>query len=82
SLEKKTDKLKAGVAGAIAIGSLTQYTGSGTHHVAVGIGGYEGSSALAGGYTYAISAQTTIRGTVAYDSEGDFGFGASVGHSW
>ncbi|MGL5014410.1 MAG: YadA C-terminal domain-containing protein [Bacteroidales bacterium] len=82
SLEKKTDKLKAGVAGAIAIGSLTQYTGSGTHHVAVGIGGYEGASALAGGYTYAISAQTTIRGTVAYDSEGDFGFGASVGHSW
>lgn len=81
-LEKKTDKLKAGVAGANAIGSLTQYTGNGTHHVAVGIGGYDGASALAGGYTYAISAQTTIRATVAYDSEGDFGFGASVGHSW
>lgn len=81
-LEKKTDKLKAGVAGANAIGSLTQYTGNGTHHVAVGIGGYDGASALAGGYTYAISAQTTVRATVAYDSEGDFGFGASVGHSW
>ncbi|MGL5013786.1 MAG: YadA C-terminal domain-containing protein, partial [Bacteroidales bacterium] len=63
SLEKKTDKLKAGVAGANAIGSLTQYTGNGTHHVAVGIGGYEGASALAGGYTYAISAQTTVRAT-------------------
>lgn len=81
-LEEKTDKLKAGVAGANAIGSLTQYTGNGTHHVAVGIGGYEGASALAGGYTYAISSQTTVRATVAYDSEGDFGFGASVGHSW
>lgn len=81
-LEKKTDKLKAGVAGANAIGSLTQYTGNGTHHVAVGIGGYDGANAIAGGYTYAISAQTTIRATVAYDSEGDFGFGASVGHSW
>lgn len=82
SLEKKTDKLKAGVAGANAIGSLTQYTGNGTHHVAVGIGGYEGASALAGGYTYAISHNTTVRVTVAYDSEGDFGYGASVGHSW
>ncbi|MGL4751631.1 MAG: YadA C-terminal domain-containing protein [Aeromonadaceae bacterium] len=81
-LEKKTDRLKAGIAGANAIGSLTQYTGSGTHHVAVGIGGYDGASALAGGYTYAISAQTTVRVTVAYDSEGDFGYGASVGHSW
>lgn len=81
-LEKKTDKLKAGVAGANAIGSLTQYTGNGTHHVAVGIGGYDGASALAGGYTYTISVNTTVRATVAYDSEGDFGFGASVGHSW
>lgn len=81
-LEEKTDKLKAGIAGAHAVASLTQYTGNGTHHVAVGIGGYEGASALAGGYTYAISSQTTVRATVAYDSEGDFGFGASVGHSW
>ncbi|MGL4998527.1 MAG: YadA C-terminal domain-containing protein [Cetobacterium sp.] len=81
-LEKKTDKLKAGVAGANAIGSLSQYTGNGTHHVAVGVGGYDGANAIAGGYTYAISKNTTIRATVAYDSEGDFGFGASVGHSW
>lgn len=82
SLEKKTDKMKAGIAGSTAIASLTQYTGNGTHHVAVGIGGYDGASALAGGYTYAISVNTTIRGTIAYDSEGEFGFGASVGHSW
>lgn len=82
SLEKKTDKMKAGIAGSTAIASLTQYTGNGTHHIAVGIGGYDGASALAGGYTYAISVNTTIRGTVAYDSEGEFGFGASVGHSW
>lgn len=82
SLEKKTDKLKAGVAGATAIASLTQYVGNGTHHVAVGIGGYDGASALAGGYTYAFSANTTIRATVALDSEDEIAFGASVGHSW
>ncbi|MGL5085681.1 MAG: YadA-like family protein [Clostridium sp.] len=82
SVEKKTEKLKAGVASATAIATLTQYTGSGTHHIAVGVGGYDGASALAGGYTYAVSYNTTIRTTVALDSEKELAFGASVGHSW
>lgn len=82
SLEKKTDKLKAGVAGATAIASLTQYTGNGTHHIAVGVGGYDGASALAGGYTYAVSSSTTVRATIALDSENEIAVGASVGHSW
>ncbi|MGL4520507.1 MAG: YadA C-terminal domain-containing protein [Phocaeicola sp.] len=82
SIEKKTDKLKAGVAGATAIASLTQYTGNGSHHIAVGVGGYDGASALAGGYTYAVSSSTTVRATIAIDSEKEIAVGASVGHSW
>ena len=81
-LYEKTDKLKAGIAGATAIASLSQYVGSGSHHFAVGVGGYDGESALAAGYTYAVSPETTLRIALALDSQDELAYGASVGHSW
>ncbi|WP_429216867.1 YadA C-terminal domain-containing protein [Aeromonas veronii] len=81
-LYEKTDKLKAGIAGATAIASLSQYVGSGSHHFAVGVGGYDGESALAAGYTYAVSPETTLRIALTLDSQDELAYGASVGHSW
>lgn len=81
-VEKKVDKMKGGIASATAIATLVSPTYAGDHSVAVGIGGYDGASAVAMGYTYRFNKNTAAKVAAAIDSENEFSYGASVGMSW
>lgn len=81
NVEKDVKNLKAGVAGAIAIGML-DVPAYGTHGVGVAVGGYESASALAVGYTVRFNERTNGKVAVALDSANNASYGASVGYSW
>lgn len=81
-MEQATEQLKAGIAGASAIGSLAQPNGFGEKHFAMALAGYDSEYAVAASLSRVVDPQTTFRGIVALDSSNDLTWGASVGYTW
>jgi hypothetical protein len=68
----------------VAVGVAEEYAAefAGGVAVGVGLGGYDGQSALALGGSYRVNPTTIVRGSVASGSASKTAVGVGVGFSW
>ncbi|WP_256675955.1 YadA-like family protein [Pseudomonas sp. SCB32] len=82
-LSKQDDELSAGIAGAIAIASLSQPIVNGGSTTAVGVGHYNGQSAVSVGVSHMSNdGKWTTKLGGSTDTQGRFSAGGSVGYNW
>ena len=82
-MQKMNKELRAGIAGAIAIGSLYQNTIPGKKTISAGIGSFKGQNAVAVGYSrLSDNGRVGIKANLSINSSGDAGAGASIGYTW
>ncbi|QNS16003.1 YadA C-terminal domain-containing protein [Mannheimia bovis] len=82
-LDKTKRKLKAGVAGAVAVANIPQVTQAGANLLGVGVGNYNGESAIAVGYSKASDNNKVIlKMSAGATTQGDYTFGAGMGYQW
>ncbi|QIW16874.1 adhesin [Pasteurellaceae bacterium RH1A] len=82
-LRKADKKLRGGIAGATAIANIPQVTQTGANLVGVGVGSYNGQSAVAVGYSkLSDNNKVIIKFSGAATTQGDYNFGAGVGYQW
>ncbi|WP_052461932.1 YadA family autotransporter adhesin, partial [Necropsobacter massiliensis] len=80
----KVDKdLRAGIAGATAIGFLQRPNAPGRSIVSVGVGSYRGESAVAVGYARnSYNNKISIKVGAGINSRNDVNWGGSIGYQW
>ncbi|OOF79396.1 adhesin [Rodentibacter caecimuris] len=82
-LRKADKKLRGGIAGATAIANIPQVTQPGANVVGVGVGNYNGQSAVAVGYSKLSDNNKVIfKMSGAATTQGDFNVGAGIGYQW
>ncbi|MFR0692842.1 YadA-like family protein [Enterobacterales bacterium AE_CKDN230030158-1A_HGKHYDSX7] len=82
-LGEQDDRLSAGIAGAIAMASLPQPLVNGGSTTAVGLGNFNGQSALSVGLSHTSNdGKWTTKLGAATDTQGQFSVGAGVGYNW
>ena len=82
-MQKMNKELRAGIAGAIAIGSLYQNTIPGKKTISAGIGSFKGQNAVAVGYSrLSDNGRVGMKANLSINSSGDAGAGASIGYTW
>lgn len=81
-IDKLEDKMRGAMANAMAAASLVAPTGAGNNSLAVGLGGYDGANSMALGYTRNINDTVSVKTVVAYGSESEFSYGASMGFNF
>ena len=82
-MQKMNKELRAGIAGAIAIGSLYQNTIPGKETISAGIGSFKGQNAVAVGYSrLSDNGRVGMKANLSINSSGDAGAGASIGYTW
>ncbi|WGE43956.1 YadA family autotransporter adhesin [Actinobacillus equuli] len=81
---RKTDrKLRAGIAGAVAVANIPQVTKAGGTMVGAGVGNYNGQSAVAVGFSrLSDNNRVIIKGSAGATTQGDFNVGAGIGYQW
>ncbi|WP_373100435.1 MULTISPECIES: YadA family autotransporter adhesin [Pasteurellaceae] len=81
---RKTDrKLRAGIAGAVAIANIPQVTQPGANLVGMGVGNYNGQSAVAVGYSKLSDNNKVIfKVSAGATTQGDYNVGAGIGYQW
>ena len=82
-MQKMNKELRAGIAGAIAIGSLYQNTIPGKKTISAGLGSFKGQNAVAVGYSrLSDNGRVGMKANISINSSGDAGAGASIGYTW
>ena len=82
-MQKMNKELRAGIAGAIAIGSLYQNTIPGKETISAGLGSFKGQNAVAVGYSrLSDNGRVGMKANISINSSGDAGAGASIGYTW
>ena len=82
-MQKMNKELRAGIAGAIAIGSLYQNTIPGKKTISAGLGSFKGQNAVAVGYSrLSDNGRVGMKANLSINSSGDAGAGASIGYTW
>ncbi|WP_236201067.1 YadA-like family protein [Pseudomonas pseudonitroreducens] len=82
-LSEQDDQLSAGIAGAIAIASLPQPMVNGGSTTAVGVGTYNGQSAVSVGVSHVSNdGKWTTKLGGSTDTQGRFSAGGAVGYNW
>ena len=82
-MQKMNKELRAGIAGAIAIGSLYQNTIPGKETISAGLGSFKGQNAVAVGYSrLSDNGRVGMKANLSINSSGDAGAGASIGYTW
>ena len=82
-ISEQDDRLSAGIAGAIAIASLSQPIVNGGSTTAVGMGAYNGQGALSVGVSHMSNdGKWTTKVGGSADTQGRFQMGGSVGYNW
>ena len=82
-MQKMNKELRAGIAGAIAIGSLYQNTIPGKETISAGLGSFKGQNAVAVGYSrLSDNGRVGMKANLSINSSGDAGAGASMGYTW
>ena len=82
-MQKMNKELRAGIAGAIAIGSLYQNTIPGKETISAGLGSFKGQNAVAVGYSrLSDNGRVGMKANLSINSSGDAGTGASIGYTW
>ncbi|WP_439256875.1 YadA family autotransporter adhesin [Lonepinella sp. BR2271] len=81
---RRTDrKLRAGIAGAVATANIPQVTKPGANLVGVGVGNYNGQSAVAVGYSrLSDNNNVIIKMSAGATTQGDYNVGAGIGYQW
>lgn len=81
-IDKVQDKANAGASAAFASAGIPQVTDGQRFAMGAGVGGYEGESALAIGFSTRISHAVVLKASVASDSQSGFGYNAGVSVGW
>ncbi|MFV3415902.1 YadA-like family protein, partial [Pseudomonas sp. NY15436] len=82
-LHEQDDRLSAGIAGAIAIASLPQPMVNGGSTTSVGIGNFNGQSAVSVGVSHTTNdGKWTAKIGGSVDTQNSFSIGAGVGYNW
>ncbi|HBO38137.1 MAG TPA: adhesin [Pasteurellaceae bacterium] len=82
-IDKNNRKLRAGIAGATAIANIPQVTMPGASMVGLGVGNYNGQSAVAVGYSKASDNNKVIlKLSAGATTQGDYNVGAGIGYQW
>lgn len=81
-IDKVQDKANAGVSAAFASAGIPQVTYGQRFAMGAGVGGYEGESALAVGFSTRISHAVVLKASVASDSQSGFGYNAGLSVGW
>ena len=82
-IDDNKDKMSAGIAGAMAMASLTQPYEAGASMMSIGTASYEGKSAIALGVsTVSENGRWVTKLSGNSNSEGDMGVGLGVGFQW
>ncbi|MBB4864078.1 autotransporter adhesin [Pseudomonas nitritireducens] len=82
-IDQQGDELSAGIAGAIAIASLPQPMINGGSTTAVGVGTFNGQSAVSVGVSHVSNdGKWTTKLGGSTDTQGKFSAGGSVGYNW
>ncbi|WP_439287316.1 YadA family autotransporter adhesin, partial [Lonepinella sp. BR2357] len=82
-LHRTDRKLRAGIAGAVAVANIPQVTKPGGSVVGLGVGNYNGQSAVAVGYSRASeSNKVIIKMSAGATTQGDYNVGAGIGYQW
>lgn len=81
---QKIDKdLRAGIAGAMAIGGLYQASVAGTKTISASVGSFKGQSAVAVGYSrLSDKGAIGVKFNASLTSAGDAGVSAGIGYTW
>lgn len=79
--ENKKDA-SAGVSGAMAQANIPQVIQGQSFAVGAGVGGYDGESAVAVGFSARVTQNVTMKATVSDDTASNIGYGAGVSIGW
>ena len=72
----------AGVSGAMAMSNIPQVLQTQSFAVGAGVGGYDGESAVAVGFSARLSQRITMKATVSDDTASNIGYGAGMSIGW
>lgn len=72
----------AGVSGAMAMSNIPQVLQMQSFAVGAGVGGYDGESAIAVGFSARLSQRITMKATVSDDTASNIGYGAGMSIGW
>lgn len=72
----------AGVSGAMAMSNIPQVLQMQSFAVGAGVGGYDGESAVAVGFSARLSQRITMKATVSDDTASNIGYGAGMSIGW
>lgn len=82
-IEKTDRKLRAGIAGATAIANIPQVTQPGANLVGLGVGNFNGQSAVAVGYSkLSDNNKVIMKFSAGASTQGDYNVGAGIGYQW
>lgn len=81
-IDRVQDKANAGVSAALSSAAIPQVTEYQRFALGAGVGGYEGESALAVGFSSRVSSAVVIKASVTTDSQDGFGYNAGVSVGW
>lgn len=79
-IDRVEKRANAGTSAALSSANIPQVTEYQRFAVGAGVGGYEGESALAVGFSSRVSSSVVVKGSATTDSQHGFGYGAGV--SW
>jgi len=79
-IDRVEKRANAGTSAALSSANIPQVTEYQRFAIGAGVGGYEGESALAVGFSSRVSSSVVVKGSVTTDSQHGFGYGAGV--SW
>lgn len=77
-IDRVEKRANAGASAALSAASIPQVTEYQRFAVGAGVGGYEGESALAVGFSSRVSSAVVVKASVTTDSQHGFGYGAGL----
>ncbi len=81
-IDRVEKSANAGASAALSAASIPQVTEYQRFAVGAGVGGYEGESALAVGFSSRLSSAVVVKASVTTDSQHGFGYGAGLSVGW
>lgn len=81
-IDRVERKANAGTSAALSSAAIPQVTEYQRFALGAGVGGYEGESALAVGFSSRVSSAVVLKASVTTDSQHGFGYGAGMSVGW
>ncbi|MEO3989663.1 YadA C-terminal domain-containing protein [Pseudocitrobacter cyperus] len=82
TVDENKHEAAAGSSSAMAQANIPQVLNGQTVAIGVGVGGYDGESAIAVGVSFRAAESVTVKATVSDDSQQNVGYGAGVSVGW